>query len=97
MPTLVYTSEAKIAVLSRLSTDVRVVCDQVGVTRSMEGRGVRVIDGEGDGFASDPVASVVAIPVGECHFDAGLEEVGEIFEPARKVVVADGLEGGGHG
>lgn len=95
MPTFIHTTEAEVTILSRLSTNIRVVRDEISVACRVEAGGIRVVDSEGNGFASNPVAGVVAVAVGESDFDAVFEEVRDVFEPAGAIVVADRAEGGG--
>lgn len=91
MTSLQHPRERKIAMLSHIPTDALAAQDW-RVARASKQLGARILDREGDGFASKPIAAVIAVAVHEVDFDAGVKQVGDCFDEVAALDVGGGLE-----
>ena len=82
MPRFVDSEEREIPILPDLAV-LRSVEDERLVAGGAEFSAVGVVDGEGDGLATEPVADVICVAVIECDTDGIVEDGFEIGEEIR--------------
>lgn len=79
MASFKHSCETEITVLSHETAFIRSVDLYRSISSALELREFAVGNGEGDFFATDPVAGVIAVAVDEGYFYTLIEDVGEIF------------------
>ena len=92
VPRLIYSRETEVSILPHLAV-LDAVDEEGSVASGIEGGFVGVVDGEGHGFAAEPVANIVCVTVEEGNANAVAEDLRELVDE-RVDKVAGGLEAG---
>ncbi len=92
MASLVNPGEREVSVFAGFAI-LNTINQEAGVAGLLELLGMRVLQGEGDGLATEPVADVVCIPVDEGNADWVCEDFFEVLDEVGPDEVAGLLEG----
>jgi hypothetical protein len=89
MSCLVDSSEREVAVLSHLTSNIRVIHNNISIPGVSERGCVGVRDSQRQQLASIPIAGVVSVTIDQGDFNAFFEEIRQIFLPTRARIIAN--------